>query len=70
MLFTVSQRFFFDAAHTLKREIEAEDAADLHGRERLVVDDAHGAEHGAAACGMRPVAELMFNLSASAPLSE
>ena len=27
MQFTVSQRFFFDAAHTLKREIEAEAAA-------------------------------------------
>jgi 6-pyruvoyltetrahydropterin/6-carboxytetrahydropterin synthase len=33
MLFTVSQRFFFDAAHTLKREIAAEAAASrrIHG---------------------------------------
>ena len=31
MLFTVSQRFFFDAAHTLKREIEAEGSRRIHG---------------------------------------
>jgi len=29
--FTVSQRFFFDAAHTLKREIEAEGSRRIHG---------------------------------------
>lgn len=31
MLFTVSQRFFFDAAHTLQREIEAEGSRRIHG---------------------------------------
>ena len=31
MLFTVSQRFFFDAAHTLKREIEAKGSRRVHG---------------------------------------
>jgi 6-pyruvoyltetrahydropterin/6-carboxytetrahydropterin synthase len=31
MLYTVSQRFFFDAAHTLKREIEAEGSRRVHG---------------------------------------
>lgn len=31
MLFTVSQRFFFDAAHTLKRKIEAEGSRRIHG---------------------------------------
>ncbi len=31
MQFTVSQRFFFDAAHTLKREIEAEGSRRIHG---------------------------------------
>lgn len=31
MLFTVSQRFFFDAAHTLKRDIEAEGSRRVHG---------------------------------------
>lgn len=29
--FTVRQRFFFDAAHTLRREIEAEGSRRLHG---------------------------------------
>ncbi|APW35815.1 6-carboxytetrahydropterin synthase QueD [Rhodoferax koreense] len=29
--FEVSQRFFFDAAHTLQREIEAESSARIHG---------------------------------------
>lgn len=29
--FTVSQRFFFDAAHTLRREIEAEGSRRIHG---------------------------------------
>ncbi len=31
MLFTVSQRFFFDAAHTLNREIEVEGSRRIHG---------------------------------------
>ncbi len=31
MLFTVSQRFYFDAAHTLKREIEATSSRRVHG---------------------------------------
>lgn len=31
MLFTVSQRFFFDAAHTLHREIEIEGSRRIHG---------------------------------------
>jgi 6-pyruvoyltetrahydropterin/6-carboxytetrahydropterin synthase len=31
MQFTVSQRFFFDAAHTLKRKIEAEGSRRIHG---------------------------------------
>lgn len=31
MDFTVSQRFFFDAAHTLRREIEAEGSRRVHG---------------------------------------
>jgi 6-pyruvoyltetrahydropterin/6-carboxytetrahydropterin synthase len=31
MQFTVSQRFFFDAAHTLQREIEAEGSRRVHG---------------------------------------
>lgn len=31
MLFTVSQRFFFDAAHTLNREIEIEGSRRIHG---------------------------------------
>lgn len=31
MLFTVSQRFFFDAAHTLHREIETEGSRRIHG---------------------------------------
>jgi 6-pyruvoyltetrahydropterin/6-carboxytetrahydropterin synthase len=31
MQFTVSQRFFFDAAHTLQREIEAEGSRRIHG---------------------------------------
>ena len=31
MRYTVSQRFFFDAAHTLKREIEAEGSRRVHG---------------------------------------
>ncbi|WP_093164072.1 6-carboxytetrahydropterin synthase [Variovorax sp. YR216] len=29
--FTLSQRFFFDAAHTLHREIEAEGSRRIHG---------------------------------------
>lgn len=29
--FSVSQRFFFDAAHTLRREIEAEGSRRVHG---------------------------------------
>jgi 6-pyruvoyltetrahydropterin/6-carboxytetrahydropterin synthase len=29
--FTISQRFFFDAAHTLRREIEAEGSRRIHG---------------------------------------
>src|SRR5688572_2029469 len=31
MQFTISQRFFFDAAHTLKRDIEAEGSRRVHG---------------------------------------
>lgn len=31
MKFEVAQRFFFDAAHTLQREIEAEGSARVHG---------------------------------------
>ena len=31
MQFTVHQRFFFDAAHTLNREIEAEGSRRIHG---------------------------------------
>ena len=31
MRFTISQRFFFDAAHTLKRDIEAEGSRRVHG---------------------------------------
>ena len=31
MRFTISQRFFFDAAHTLKREIEIEGSRRIHG---------------------------------------
>lgn len=31
MQFTISQRFFFDAAHTLRREIEAEGSRRIHG---------------------------------------
>lgn len=31
MQFTVSQRFYFDAAHTLQREIEAEGSRRIHG---------------------------------------
>jgi len=31
MHFSVSQRFFFDAAHTLQREIEAEGSRRIHG---------------------------------------
>jgi 6-pyruvoyltetrahydropterin/6-carboxytetrahydropterin synthase len=31
MQYTVSQRFFFDAAHTLKRDIEAEGSRRVHG---------------------------------------
>ena len=29
--FTLSQRFFFDAAHTLRREIESEGSRRIHG---------------------------------------
>ncbi len=31
MQYTVSQRFFFDAAHTLRRDIEAEGSRRVHG---------------------------------------
>ena len=31
MRFTISQRFFFDAAHTLKRDIEVEGSRRIHG---------------------------------------
>ena len=31
MQFTVHQRFYFDAAHTLQREIEAEGSRRIHG---------------------------------------
>lgn len=31
MQFTVSQRFYFDAAHTLQREIETEGSRRIHG---------------------------------------
>jgi len=31
MKFTVSQRFFFDAAHTLERQIETESSRRIHG---------------------------------------
>lgn len=31
MKFELSQRFYFDAAHTLQREIEAEGSARVHG---------------------------------------
>ena len=31
MLFTVSQRFFFDATHTLHRQIETEGSRRIHG---------------------------------------
>ena len=31
MTYEISQRFFFDAAHTLRREIEAEQSARIHG---------------------------------------
>lgn len=31
MRYTVSQRFFFDAAHTLKRDIEVEGSRRVHG---------------------------------------
>ncbi len=31
MTFEISQRFFFDAAHTLRREIESEGSARVHG---------------------------------------
>lgn len=31
MKFEVSQRFFFDAAHTLRRDIEAASSARIHG---------------------------------------
>lgn len=31
MQFTVSQRFYFDAAHTLNREIEVEGSRRIHG---------------------------------------
>ncbi|AOG25236.1 6-carboxytetrahydropterin synthase [Acidovorax sp. RAC01] len=31
MLLTISQRFFFDAAHTLRRQIEAEGSRRVHG---------------------------------------
>lgn len=31
MIYEVSQRFFFDAAHTLERDIERESSARVHG---------------------------------------
>jgi 6-pyruvoyltetrahydropterin/6-carboxytetrahydropterin synthase len=31
MRYTISQRFFFDAAHTLRREIEVESSRRVHG---------------------------------------
>jgi 6-pyruvoyltetrahydropterin/6-carboxytetrahydropterin synthase len=31
MKYEISQRFFFDAAHTLRREIETEQSARVHG---------------------------------------
>jgi 6-pyruvoyltetrahydropterin/6-carboxytetrahydropterin synthase len=31
MTYEISQKFFFDAAHTLKREIEADSSRRLHG---------------------------------------
>jgi len=31
MNYTISQKFFFDAAHTLKREIEADSSRRVHG---------------------------------------
>lgn len=31
MSYTISQKFFFDAAHTLKREVEAESSRRVHG---------------------------------------
>ena len=31
MAYEVSQRFFFDAAHTLKREVEADSSLRIHG---------------------------------------
>ena len=31
MIFEISQKFFFDAAHTLKREIEADSSLRIHG---------------------------------------
>jgi 6-pyruvoyltetrahydropterin/6-carboxytetrahydropterin synthase len=31
MMYEISQRFFFDAAHTLRREIEAEGSRRVHG---------------------------------------
>jgi len=31
MVYDISQRFFFDAAHTLKREIEADSSRRIHG---------------------------------------
>ncbi len=31
MIYEISQRFFFDAAHTLRRELEAESSARIHG---------------------------------------
>ncbi len=30
-LFTISQRFYFDAAHTLQRDVEAEGSRRIHG---------------------------------------
>lgn len=31
MSYTISQKFFFDAAHTLKREVEADSSRRVHG---------------------------------------
>ena len=31
MIYEISQKFFFDAAHTLKREVEADSSLRIHG---------------------------------------
>jgi 6-pyruvoyltetrahydropterin/6-carboxytetrahydropterin synthase len=40
--FTLSQRFFFDAAHTLQREIEAEGSRRIHGHTYQAEVAVHG----------------------------